>query len=81
MQPRSAGAPQADLHGSSGAKERRHQDDKCFHNLMFIRHRRNGIAHAEIPLFVFVVVLSDSELGDHGISSNFPVRYRPSRSR
>ena len=79
MQSRSAQAPQAELHGSCGAKERRHQDDKCFHNLMFIRHRRNGIAHGT-PLFVFVVIHSDSELGDYGTSSSFPVRCRPSMS-
>ena len=32
MQPRPAQALQAELHGSSGAKERRHQDDSLFHN-------------------------------------------------
>ena len=53
MQTRSAQAPQAELHGSCGAKERRHQDDKCFHNLMFIRHRRDGTADARELHFSF----------------------------
>ena len=36
MQSRSPQARQADLHGSSGAKKRRHQDDKAFHNFVFL---------------------------------------------
>jgi len=36
MQPRSAQVLQAGLHRSAGAKERRHQDDKSFHNLACI---------------------------------------------
>ena len=40
MQPRPVHMLQAELHGASGAKERRHPDDSPFHNLMFIRHRR-----------------------------------------
>jgi len=37
MQSPSAQAQQAGLHGSSGAKERRHQDDSVRLQLMFIR--------------------------------------------
>ena len=39
MQPRSAQAPRRSCMGSPVPKKRRHQDDKAFHNLMFIRHK------------------------------------------
>jgi len=38
MQTRPGRTLQAELHESSGAKKRRHQDDNLFRNLMFIRH-------------------------------------------
>ena len=47
MQPRSARTRQAELHRSSGAKERRHQDDSLFHHLVF------GVAEAVLFQVVY----------------------------
>ena len=51
MQTRSAQALPAELHGSSGAKERRHQDDRAFHNLMreALTERFGAKAIRELP--------------------------------